>query len=64
MYDTDWNPQIDLQAQARAHRLGQTRPVSVLRLVTQDSVEERIVGAAEGKKAFADRSIEGRGCCM
>ncbi len=38
-YDSDWNPAIDAQAQARAHRIGQTRKVLVLRLVTVGSIE-------------------------
>ena len=46
LYDSDWNPQVDLQAQDRAHRIGQTKPVSVFRLVTTDSIEEKIVERA------------------
>jgi ATP-dependent DNA helicase len=38
IYDSDWNPQQDLQAQDRCHRIGQTKPVLVLRLVTAASV--------------------------
>jgi SWI/SNF-related matrix-associated actin-dependent regulator of chromatin subfamily A member 5 len=49
LYDSDWNPQMDLQAQDRAHRIGQTKPVSVYRLVTQGSLEEKIVERAEAK---------------
>jgi SWI/SNF-related matrix-associated actin-dependent regulator of chromatin subfamily A member 5 len=49
LYDSDWNPQVDLQAQDRAHRIGQTRPVQVLRLITDSTVEERIVERAEMK---------------
>lgn len=37
--DNDWNPQMDLQAVARAHRIGQTKPVTVYRLVTPSTVE-------------------------
>ncbi|KAL3148844.1 hypothetical protein ABBQ32_001720 [Trebouxia sp. C0010 RCD-2024] len=59
MYDTDWNPQIDLQAQARAHRIGQKREVLVLRLQTQSSVEERVLEASSQKRSLADRSITG-----
>ncbi|KAF8241251.1 hypothetical protein K440DRAFT_646127, partial [Wilcoxina mikolae CBS 423.85] len=44
MLDTDWNPQIDLQAQARAHRIGQVNPVTVYRLITQGTVEEQMMG--------------------
>ena len=43
LYDSDFNPQADLQAMDRVHRIGQTRPVTVLRLVTHGTVEERIV---------------------
>ena len=41
MYDQDFNPQVDIQAIARAHRIGQTKTVRVYRLVTQGSVEEQ-----------------------
>ena len=41
-YDSDWNPTIDSQAMDRAHRLGQTRQVTVYRLITHGTVEERI----------------------
>ncbi|RWW08408.1 hypothetical protein GW17_00028157 [Ensete ventricosum] len=40
LYDSDWNPQMDLQAMDRCHRIGQTRPVHVYRLATSHSVEE------------------------
>lgn len=43
MYDSDWNPQIDLQAQDRAHRIGQTKQVLVFKLITENSVEEKII---------------------
>ncbi|KAJ1951925.1 hypothetical protein EC988_003832, partial [Linderina pennispora] len=49
IYDCDYNPQIDLQAIARAHRIGQTKPVMVFRIVTQDSAEERIVAMGKRK---------------
>ena len=49
LYDSDWNPQVDLQAQDRAHRIGQTRPVNVYRFVTEGSVEMKIVQRAEKK---------------
>jgi SWI/SNF-related matrix-associated actin-dependent regulator of chromatin subfamily A member 5 len=43
IYDSDWNPQVDLQAMDRAHRIGQSKQVNVYRLVTRDSLEERII---------------------
>ena len=49
LYDSDWNPQMDLQAQDRAHRIGQKKPVFVYRFVTEESIEERIVARAESK---------------
>lgn len=49
IFDSDWNPQNDLQAQARAHRIGQQKQVSVYRLVTKNSVEEEIVERAKRK---------------
>ena len=42
-YDSDWNPQADLQAMARVHRIGQTKVVHVYRMVTRGTVEERII---------------------
>ncbi|KAG6612213.1 Chromatin-remodeling complex ATPase chain [Phytophthora cinnamomi] len=49
LYDSDWNPQADLQAQDRAHRIGQKKEVNVYRLVTTDSVEEKIIERAQQK---------------
>ena len=49
LFDSDWNPQADLQAMARAHRIGQTRPVSVYRLVSKDTVEEEVIERARNK---------------
>ncbi|RZF46881.1 hypothetical protein LSTR_LSTR008262 [Laodelphax striatellus] len=49
IFDSDWNPQNDLQAQARAHRIGQKNQVNIYRLVTKNSVEEDIVERAKQK---------------
>ncbi|KRZ80198.1 putative global transcription activator SNF2L1, partial [Trichinella papuae] len=49
LYDSDWNPQMDLQAMDRAHRIGQKKTVRVFRLITENTVEERIVERAEIK---------------
>jgi len=53
IFDSDWNPQQDLQAMARVHRIGQTKPVHVYRLVSQGTVEERLICRAE-KRLFLD----------
>ncbi|XP_078670176.1 lymphocyte-specific helicase-like isoform X2 [Branchiostoma floridae x Branchiostoma belcheri] len=50
IYDSDWNPQCDLQAQDRCHRIGQTRPVVVYRLVTANTIDQKIVERAAGKR--------------
>lgn len=49
LYDSDWNPQADLQAQDRCHRLGQKKPVSIYRLVSENTIEEKIVERAQQK---------------
>jgi len=49
LYDSDWNPQMDLQSMARAHRIGQSKRVAVFRLVCADTVESRILLAATRK---------------
>uniref|UniRef100_A0A4W5NZU7 SNF2 related chromatin remodeling ATPase 5 n=1 Tax=Hucho hucho TaxID=62062 RepID=A0A4W5NZU7_9TELE len=49
LYDSDWNPQVDLQAMDRAHRIGQKKQVRVFRFITENTVEERIVERAEMK---------------
>eukprot|EP00635_Sarcinochrysidales_sp_CCMP3193_P013369 CAMPEP_0118900094 /NCGR_PEP_ID=MMETSP1166-20130328/6361_1 /TAXON_ID=1104430 /ORGANISM="Chrysoreinhardia sp, Strain CCMP3193" /LENGTH=1283 /DNA_ID=CAMNT_0006839229 /DNA_START=441 /DNA_END=4288 /DNA_ORIENTATION=+ len=49
LYDSDWNPQADLQAMDRCHRIGQTKPVHVYRLVTEHSIEEKVVERAQQK---------------
>ena len=56
LYDSDWNPQVDLQAMERAHRIGQVKPVRVYRLVCSGSVEERMVSRAE-KKLFLNAMV-------
>lgn len=51
---------LRLQAQARAHRIGQSRDVLVLRLLAANTIEEHILDVAEQKKKFADSSITGK----
>ncbi|KAK4410230.1 ATP-dependent DNA helicase DDM1 [Sesamum angolense] len=53
LYDSDWNPQMDLQAMDRCHRIGQTKPVHVYRLATAQSVEGRVL-----KRAFSKLKLE------
>ncbi|WZH42875.1 SNF2 family N-terminal domain-containing protein [Fusarium acuminatum] len=50
LFDSDFNPQQDLQAQDRCHRIGQTRPVVVFRLATKDTVEEALLNSADAKR--------------
>ncbi|CAH1760888.1 9311_t:CDS:10 [Entrophospora sp. SA101] len=49
IFDSDWNPQNDLQAMARAHRIGQKNHVNVYRFVTKDTIEESILERAKRK---------------
>lgn len=53
-YDHDWNPSNDSQAMDRAHRLGQTKQVTVYRLITKNTIDERIVKLARNKKEVQD----------
>ena len=56
MFDSDWNPQVDMQAMARVHRIGQKKPVHIYRLVTAGTVEERMTQRAE-KKLFLEQMV-------
>ena len=56
LYDSDWNPQADLQAMDRAHRIGQKKQVRVFRMVTENTVDEKIVERA-GIKLRLDRMV-------
>ncbi|KAJ3048565.1 hypothetical protein HK097_010430 [Rhizophlyctis rosea] len=49
MYDNDWNPQVDLQAEDRAHRIGQKKQVVVFRFITENAIEERVIDRATQK---------------
>lgn len=57
IFDSDWNPQMDIQAQDRAHRIGQRNEVRVLRLVTQTEIEEDILSKAAFKKNLDEKII-------
>ena len=56
-YDPWWNPAAEDQATDRAHRIGQTHKVEVLRLVTHDSIEEKVVELGLRKRALFDQLI-------
>ena len=49
LFDSDWNPQADLQAMDRAHRIGQTKQVIVFRFVTEQAIEEKVLERAAQK---------------
>lgn len=59
LYDSDWNPQQDLQAMDRAHRIGQTRPVVIYRLATKGTVEEVLLEKAGKKRKLEKLVIRG-----
>jgi chromodomain-helicase-DNA-binding protein 1 len=52
IFDSDWNPQNDLQAMSRAHRIGQQEVVNIYRFVTSKSVEEEILERAKRKMVY------------
>ncbi|XP_028398663.1 chromatin-remodeling ATPase INO80-like [Dendronephthya gigantea] len=58
-YDSDWNPTVDQQAMDRAHRLGQTRQVTVYRLIARGTIEERILQRAQEKSEIQKMVISG-----
>jgi superfamily II DNA or RNA helicase len=57
LLDPWWNPAVEEQAADRAHRFGQERPVMVYRMVTRDTVEERILGLQERKRRIAEVAL-------
>jgi len=58
IYDSDWNPMMDLQAQDRAHRIGQRSDVSVFRMITHSPVEEKILSRATEKLNMSELVVE------
>lgn len=60
-FDPWWNVAVQNQATDRAHRIGQTNPVNVYRLIAKDTVEERIMELQERKRELADKILEGEG---
>lgn len=59
IFDSDWNPQNDLQAESRAHRIGQTKDVKVFRLLSRETVEEDILERAKRKRVLEHLVIHG-----
>ena len=59
LYDSCWNPQIDLQAQDRAHRIGQKKQVRVYRLITEQTIEEKIIARARQKLVLDAMVVKG-----
>uniref|UniRef100_A0A3P8RRZ4 Proliferation-associated SNF2-like protein n=1 Tax=Amphiprion percula TaxID=161767 RepID=A0A3P8RRZ4_AMPPE len=57
IFDSDWNPQADLQAQDRCHRIGQTKPVVVYRLVTANTIDQKILERASAKRKLEQMVI-------
>jgi SNF2 family DNA or RNA helicase len=57
--DPWWNPAVEDQASDRAHRMGQTRPVTIYRLITQNTIEDKIVALHQQKRDLANSLLEG-----
>ena len=57
--DPWWNPAVEDQASDRAHRMGQTRPVTIYRLVVQNTIEEKILSLHQQKRELANSLLEG-----
>ena len=58
LLDQDWNPQITLQAESRAHRIGQKNPVTIYKLVSQGTVEEQMMGRIQKKLYLSAKVTE------
>ena len=57
-YDPWWNPAVEHQATDRAHRIGQTKPVFVYKLIAADTVEERIIELQDKKGRLAAATLD------
>ena len=60
--DIWWNPQVENQATDRAHRIGQKNKVTVVKLITRGTIEERIIELQNKKKILSEKLIEGKSC--
>ena len=63
-YDPWWNLAVEQQATDRAHRIGQTRAVTVYKLIAKDTVEERIVALQDTKRDLAEGILSGEGVSL
>ncbi len=65
LLDPWWNPAVEEQAIDRTHRIGQDRPVTVYRMVSADTIEEKVLALQAGKRELAasllDDGLDGRG---
>lgn len=59
LLDPWWNPAVEDQATARAHRMGQERPVTIYRLITRGTIEEKIIDLHKHKRDLAESLLEG-----
>ena len=59
IHDLDWNPMLDVQAEDRAHRIGQTREVRVIRLLSAGTVDENILALQKRKKVLGAKLLDG-----
>ena len=55
--EPDWNPFVDIQAQDRAHRIGQTKAVNIYRLITSNTIEEKMMELQQRKKAISNAVV-------
>ena len=62
--EPDWNPFVDLQAMDRAHRIGQTKTVNVYRLITSDTIEERMMELQRRKTATSEAVVNAENSTM
>jgi SNF2 family DNA or RNA helicase len=59
-FDPWWNPAVENQATDRAHRIGQSKTVEVIKLVARETIEERIIDLQEKKKLMVDNIINNK----